>query len=140
MKKLKKSMAWILVLVMTFAMSAVSADASTGDYMKIGLRYASSQTTAKLESDSGFGVASVGNNAIISSKTVFMNEDEITLKLSDGKVTVTGESGDVLTTLKGDGTECITGGEYSSQPDDKIKFRERTTAGASFHISIPPVS
>ena len=75
MKKLKKSMAWILVLVMTFAMSAVSADASTGDYMKIGLRYASSQTTAKLESDSGFGVASVGNNAIISSKTVFMNED-----------------------------------------------------------------
>ena len=129
MKKCRRSIVWILVFIMTFAISVVSVDASTAEYMKIGLRYASSQTTAELESDSGFAIASVGNNAIISSGKVFMDEDKITLKLSSGRVEVTGASGTVLTTLTGDGTECITGGKYASQSDDKIKFSGKNYRG-----------
>lgn len=129
MKKLQKSLIWVLVFVMTFSVSIVFADAATDEYIKIGLRYASSETTAQLSSDSGFALASVGNNEIVSSGTTFMNEDVITVRLADGEIQMIGEAGDVLATLKGDGTECITGGGYASESDDKIEFGGKSYRG-----------
>ncbi len=60
MKGFKKSIAWILMFVLVFAMSAFSASAASEEYMKIGLRYGSSETVAQLTSDSGFALAEAG--------------------------------------------------------------------------------
>lgn len=129
MKGFKKSIAWILMFVLVFAMSAFSASAASEEYMKIGLRYGSSETAAQLTSDSGFALAEAGDNAIRQTGTVYDDTDTLTLELTGGKIQVKDSAGKVLTTLKGDGTECIVGGEYFSSSEDKLKFNGKNYRG-----------
>ena len=129
MKGFKKSIAWILMFVLVFAMSTVSASAASEEYMKIGLRYGSTATTAQLTSDSGFALAEAGDNAIRQTGTVYDDTDTLTLELTDGKIQVKDSSGNVLTTLKGDGTECIVGGKHFSSSEDKLEFNGKNYRG-----------
>ena len=128
MKIFRKSIAWALTFVLVFAMFTFTAGAASEEYIKVGLRYGSSETTAQITSDSGFALASAGDNAIRATGETY-DTDTLTLQLSGGAVQVKESAGKVLTTLKGDGTECIVGGEYPSTGDDKVKFGGKNYRG-----------
>lgn len=128
MKIFRKSTAWALTFVLVFAMFTFTAGAASEEYIKVGLRYGSSETTAQITSDSGFALAAAGDNAIRATGETY-DTDTLTLQLSGGAVQVKDSAGKVLTTLKGDGTECIVGGEYPSTGDDKVKFGGKNYRG-----------
>ena len=128
MKIFRKSIAWALTFVLVFAMFTFTAGAASEEYIKVGLRYGSSETTAQITSDSGFALAAAGDNAIRATGETY-DTDTLTLQLSGGAVQVKDSAGKVLTTLKGDGTECIVGGEYPSTGDDKVKFGGKNYRG-----------
>ncbi len=114
MKKLHRGVAWTLIFTMVFAAFTVFSEASTDEYMKIGLRYGSSETTATLGSDSGFSLGEAAGDEIITVDRDFSSQSKLTLKLSGGKIQVTDGSGNQLATLTGDGTECIMASDYAS--------------------------
>lgn len=130
MKRFKKSIAVFLAFIMMAVMPAASvrADSEETEYMRIGLRYNSVNTKAELSSDSGFALASAGENIIIPTGTFFEDTEKITLELTDGVIEVKDPEGNVLASLKGDGTECITGGNFAAD-DDTIKYGTKTYRG-----------
>ncbi len=105
MKGFKKSIAWILMFVLVFAMSAFSASAASEEYMKIGPEIRVVRNCRTADFDSGFALAEAGDNAIRQTGTVYDDTDTLTLELTGGKIQVKDSAGKVLTTLKGDGTD-----------------------------------
>ncbi len=116
MKILRKSAAWLLLFAVIFAMCPAAAGAETDEFIKIGLRYGSSQTTAVVTSDTGSGliIAEAGDNRISLTDTDLGGVSQVILHLAEGGISVTDSSGRQLAVLSGDGTECIAAAGYAS--------------------------
>ena len=114
MKTLRRRTAWILILAVVLASIPVFSGAATEEFMKIGLRYGSSETTATLTSAGGFVTGRAGDDQITPDGTDLGDVTQVTLRLSGGKVLVTDSSGNQLAVLSGDGTECIAAADYAS--------------------------
>lgn len=111
-----------LALTVTGAIFPVTSSAASSDnYVKIGLKYASSDKNAELSSDEGLSLCKAGNDDIDEGSDKLDGYGDIRLTLKNGKITVSDQRGNRITELKGDGTECIiSAGFYDS--NDYISY------------------
>lgn len=103
------------ILVMAGTMLSSFAASGSPEYLKIGLRYASSTKSAKITSAQGLALAKIGNNSVTASASrALSGQTSVTMTLSGGKVYVKNSAGTQLATLNGDGTECIVSAAFFS--------------------------
>lgn len=113
--KLVLAVTVFFVLLMAGAVSA-SADASSPNYLKVGLKRGAS--TATITSNSGLTLCKTGNNTVTPSSSGALNgQTTVKFQLSGGKVAVYSSGGARLATLNGDGTECVVSAAYFSSGD-----------------------
>lgn len=102
----------VLLLMILFCAGTVSSDASTGEYVRVGLRFDSEETTGEISSSAGLKLCRAGEESMTELSDILDEYGDIYLVLADGKVEVTTHSGKRITTLTGDGTECIVSADY----------------------------
>lgn len=95
MKRIISIFLLFTVIVMSFASVSVFADYELPQYMRIGICYgASAVKQVKLSSDFGFLVGSYEGREFSKEETV--NENELNLEVSNGKITVKTPGGDII--------------------------------------------
>ncbi|MGI6206488.1 MAG: SpoIID/LytB domain-containing protein [Anaerovoracaceae bacterium] len=111
----------LLFALTTCAVPSISAHAADSEFITIGLKYQSSDSTAELSASEGLKMCTKGSNSIEAASDVLDGVGDIVLTLTNGEIVVTDKKGNELTTLTGDGTECITSADYFST-DDYISY------------------
>ena len=110
---MRKRLTFAVLFIFLVCMTTVCCNASADEYVKVGLRYDSAVTTAEISSSAGLRLCTAGEDSITAEKTNPLDGyGDIYLKLRDGKVEVTTHSGKSITTLTGDGTECLISADY----------------------------
>lgn len=103
----------IAVLLLTCSIFAgavlhASAASKTADYIKVGLRFASSETTASFATSGGFTLCSVSGDTIRTDSSVDLSGyNTVVFTLSGGNVVICDSSGNAITVIKSDGTQAV---------------------------------
>lgn len=106
-----------LALTLAFTACAFPSQAADSEFITIGLSYQSSDITAELSASDGLKLCKKGEDTIEEASDALDGCGDIVLTLSGGRITVKDKKGSKITTLTGDGSECITSAGYFSTDD-----------------------
>lgn len=134
MKKLRLlSMTALFAVIFSFSCVASHAAVSDADYIKVGLKYGSTApANIAVSSPDGLSLYSADNGSVSKAGNVLDSYTFVNLKNNGSSVTVLDAGGNTITTLKGDGTECIASADLLSS-DSSI-----TIGGVSYRGGAMP--
>ena len=116
MKKLRLlTMAALLVTVFSAACAVSHAAVSDSDYIKVGLKYGSNApANIAVSSPDGLSLYRADGSNISKASSVLDSYTFVNLKNNGSSVAVLDAGGNTITTLKGDGTECVASSQLLS--------------------------
>ena len=116
MKKLRLlTMAALLVTVFSAACAVSHAAVSDSDYIKVGLKYGSNApANIAVSSPDGLSLYRADGSNVSKASSVLDSYTFVNLKNNGSSVAVLDAGGNTITTLKGDGTECVASSQFLS--------------------------